>query len=211
MCDIILASPTAVFGQPEINLGVIPGGGGTQRLARTIGKSRAMELTLTGRNFSAVEAERWGVVSRIVEPVDGKQKVVDEAIEMGKLIASKGQISVQAGKEAINAGKLLDENSPFSSYLISFQHTNLPWLRGSRSNGGYSMVYLQRKIRKKVSMTTTHNRLPILTQWCRYGGVCGEEEAQLHTPVRVRRGVYLRCIISDEVRRNHSSDLKNEV
>jgi len=102
MCDIILASPTAVFGQPEINLGIIPGGGGTQRLARVVGKSRAMELTLTGRNFSVVEAERWGVVSRIVEPVEGKQKVVDEAIEMGKLIASKGQISVQAGKEAVN-------------------------------------------------------------------------------------------------------------
>lgn len=105
MCDIILASPTAVFGQPEINLGVIPGGGGTQRLARIVGKSRAMELTLTGRNFSAAEAERWGVVSKIVEPVEGKQKVVDEAIEMGKLIASKGQIAVQAGKEAVNAGK----------------------------------------------------------------------------------------------------------
>jgi len=118
MCDIILASPTAVFGQPEINLGVIPGGGGTQRLARTTGKSRAMELTLTGRNFSAVEAERWGVVSRIVEPIDGKQRVVDEAIEMGKLIASKGQISVQAGKEAINAGQLLFGNSTFGSYLI---------------------------------------------------------------------------------------------
>jgi len=102
MCDIILASPTAVFGQPEINLGVIPGGGGTQRLARVVGKSRAMELTLTGRNFSAAEAERWGIVSRIVEPVGDKQKVVDEAIDMGKLIASKSQISVQAGKEAVN-------------------------------------------------------------------------------------------------------------
>ena len=111
MCDIILASPTAVFGQPEINLGVIPGGGGTQRLARIVGKSRAMELTLTGRNFSAVEAERWGVISRIVEPVEDKQKVVDEAVKMGKLIASKGQISVQAGKEAVNAGELLDVNS----------------------------------------------------------------------------------------------------
>ena len=105
MCDIILASPTATFGQPEINLGVIPGGGGTQRLARIVGKSRAMELTLTGRNFSAVEAERWGVVSRIVEPVDGKVKVVYEAVEMGKLIASKSRISIQAGKEAVNAGK----------------------------------------------------------------------------------------------------------
>lgn len=118
MCDIILASPTAVFGQPEISLGVIPGGGGTQRLARVIGKSRAMELTLTGRNFSAAEAERWGIVSRIVEPVGDKQKVVDEAIEMGKLIASKGQISVQAGKEAVNAGKPLDEKIHFRSFLV---------------------------------------------------------------------------------------------
>ena len=119
MCDIILASPTAVFGQPEINLGVIPGGGGTQRLARIVGKSRAMELTLTGRNFSVAEAERWGVVSRIVEPVGGKPKVVDEAIEMGKLIASKGQISVQAGKEAVNAGKLLDENPTCGTSLMA--------------------------------------------------------------------------------------------
>ena len=72
MCDIILASPTAVFGQPEINLGVIPGGGGTQRLARAIGKSRTMELTLTGRNFTAAEAESWGMVSRVVgEQQDG--------------------------------------------------------------------------------------------------------------------------------------------
>ena len=71
MCDIILASPTAVFGQPEINLGVIPGGGGTQRLAHAIGKSRTMELVLTGRNFSAVEAESWGVVSRVVDEGEG--------------------------------------------------------------------------------------------------------------------------------------------
>ena len=117
MCDIILASPTAVFGQPEINLGVIPGGGGTQRLTRVVGKSKAMELTLTGRNFSAVEAERWGVVSRIVEPVEGKQMVVDEAIEMGKLIASKGQVAVQAGKEAVNAGMSLGGNTTFCRRL----------------------------------------------------------------------------------------------
>lgn len=118
MCDIILASPTAVFGQPEINLGVIPGGGGTQRLARIVGKSRAMELTLTGRNFTAVEAERWGVISRIVEPVEGKQKVVDEAVEMGKLIASKGQIAVQAGKEAVNAGMFLYERPLFCGVQV---------------------------------------------------------------------------------------------
>jgi enoyl-CoA hydratase len=101
MCDIILASPTAVFGQPEINLGVIPGGGGTQRLARTIGKSRTMELTLTGRNFSAAEAAAWGMVSRVVE--EGEGKVVEEAVKMAGVIAGKGQLAVQAGKEAVNA------------------------------------------------------------------------------------------------------------
>ena len=100
MCDIILASPTAKFGQPEINLGVIPGGGGTQRLARTIGKSRAMELTLTGRTFDAAEAEAWGVVSRVVG--EGEGKVVDEAVEMARTIAKKGRLAVQAGKEAVN-------------------------------------------------------------------------------------------------------------
>jgi len=101
MCDIILASPTAVFGQPEINLGVIPGGGGTQRLIRAIGKSRTMELTLTGRNFSAAEAETWGVVSRVV--AEGEGEVVKEAVKMAETIAKKGKLAVQAGKEAVNA------------------------------------------------------------------------------------------------------------
>ena len=133
MCDIILASPTAVFGQPEINLGVIPGGGGTQRLTRVVGKSRAMELTLTGRNFSAVEAERWGVVSRIIEPVEGKQKVIDEAIEMGKLIASKGQIAVQAGKEAVNAGEPLDYKFTFCRCLATLSSIRV--YVGSRTRG----------------------------------------------------------------------------
>ncbi|KAI0768337.1 enoyl-CoA hydratase [Trametes elegans] len=101
MCDIILASPTAVFGQPEINIGVIPGGGGTQRLAHAIGKSRTMELTLTGRNFTAKEASDWGLVSRVVD--EGEGVVVKEAIEIAKTIASKSAIAVQAGKEAVNA------------------------------------------------------------------------------------------------------------
>ena len=100
--DIILASPTATFGQPEINLGTIPGGGGTQRLAHAVGKARAMELVLSGRTFSAAEAERWGVVSRVVG--EGEGEVVREAVALGKVIASKGRIAVQAAKEAVNAG-----------------------------------------------------------------------------------------------------------
>jgi len=99
MCDIILAAPNAKFGQPEINLGVIPGGGGTQRLVHAIGKSRAMELVLTGRMISAKEASEWGMISRVVD--DGS--VVDEAIKLAKEIASKSQIAVQAGKEVVNA------------------------------------------------------------------------------------------------------------
>ncbi|KAK7683600.1 putative enoyl-CoA hydratase, mitochondrial [Cerrena zonata] len=101
MCDIILASPTAVFGQPEINLGVIPGGGGTQRLIHAIGKSRTMELVLTGRNFSAAEAESWGMISRVVK--EGEGEVVKEAIKVAEAIASKGRLAVHAGKEAVNA------------------------------------------------------------------------------------------------------------
>ncbi|KAJ7072519.1 enoyl-CoA hydratase [Mycena amicta] len=101
MCDIILASPTAKFGQPEINLGVIPGGGGSQRLAHVIGKSRTMELVLTGRNISAQEAADWGMVSRVVG--EGEGQVVKEAIEMAKTIASKSQLAVQAAKEVVNA------------------------------------------------------------------------------------------------------------
>ncbi|KAH9831744.1 enoyl-CoA hydratase [Rhodofomes roseus] len=96
MCDIILASPTAVFGQPEINIGVVPGGGGTQRLARAIGKSRTMELTLTGRNFTAAEAADWGLVSRVSE------NVLEDAIAVAATIASKSAVAVQAGKEAVN-------------------------------------------------------------------------------------------------------------
>jgi enoyl-CoA hydratase len=110
MCDIVLASPTATFGQPEIKLGVIPGGGGSQRLARIVGKSRAMEMVLTGRNISAQEAEKWGMVSRVVG--EGEGQVIREAIAMASEIASKSQIAVQAGKEVVNAGMLNFFGSP---------------------------------------------------------------------------------------------------
>jgi enoyl-CoA hydratase len=98
--DILLAAPSAQLGQPEINLGVIPGGGGTQRLARLIGKSRTMELVLTGRMLGADEAERWGIVNRVVREDGG---VVGAAVEMAQEIASKGHVAVGAGKEAVNA------------------------------------------------------------------------------------------------------------
>jgi len=102
MCDIILASPSAKFGQPEISLGVIPGGGGSQRLAQLVGKSRAMEMVLTGRMITAQEADKWGMISRIVG--EGEGQVVKDAIAMAKEISEKSRISVQAGKEVVNEG-----------------------------------------------------------------------------------------------------------
>ncbi|KAG6334047.1 hypothetical protein ID866_5035 [Astraeus odoratus] len=98
--DILLAAPSAKLGQPEVNLGVIPGGGGTQRLARLIGKSRTMEMVLTGRIVDAEEAERWGLVNRVVREEGG---VVEAAVQMATEIANKGQVAVAAGKEAVNA------------------------------------------------------------------------------------------------------------
>jgi|SRR5579863_248331 len=98
MCDFIIAAETAKFGQPEIKLGVIPGAGGTQRLARFVGKSKAMDLVLTGRMMDAAEAERCGLVSRVV-PAD---KLVEEAIKTAAGIAALSLPSVMLAKESVN-------------------------------------------------------------------------------------------------------------
>ncbi|KAK9458242.1 ClpP/crotonase-like domain-containing protein [Dipodascopsis uninucleata] len=100
MADIIYVGENAVFGQPEIKLGIIPGAGGTQRLARLIGKSRAMEFILTGKNFTAKQAVEWGFASAIF-PVD---KVVSEAVATAGIIASHGQLAIEAAKESVNYG-----------------------------------------------------------------------------------------------------------
>ena len=98
MCDIIIAADTAKFGQPEITLGTIPGIGGTQRLTRAIGKSKSMDLCLTGRMMDAAEAERSGLVSRIV-PAD---RLMQEAMAMAEKIASMSRPAAAMAKEAIN-------------------------------------------------------------------------------------------------------------
>jgi enoyl-CoA hydratase len=98
MCDFIIAADTAKFGQPEINLGVIPGLGGTQRLTRAIGKAKAMELVLTGRTMDAEEAERSGLVARIVPAA----QLLDDAIATAETIASKSLPVVYTAKEAVN-------------------------------------------------------------------------------------------------------------
>lgn len=99
MTDIIYCSSTATFGQPEIKLGIIPGAGGSQRLTRAIGKSRAMELILTGKNFSGTEAGEWGVAARVFGTSD---ECVQGALETAERIAAHSKIAVMAAKEVVN-------------------------------------------------------------------------------------------------------------
>ncbi len=98
MCDFIVAADTAVFGQPEISIGTIPGAGGSQRLTRFVGKSKAMEMILTARNMDAAEAERSGLVSRIVPAPD----LIDDAVKTAQKIANLSMPIVMMAKEAVN-------------------------------------------------------------------------------------------------------------
>jgi len=98
MCDTIIAADSAKFGQPEITLGIIPGAGGTQRLARFIGKAKAMDLILTGRMMDAAEAERCGLVSRVV----AADKLLSEALAMAERIAALSRPSLMMAKESVN-------------------------------------------------------------------------------------------------------------
>jgi enoyl-CoA hydratase len=99
MCDVIIAGDNAKFGQPEINLGVIPGMGGSQRLTHAVGKAKAMDMVLTGRMMDAAEAERAGLVSRVVPAAS----VVEEAVKAAEVIASKSKPVAMLAKEAVNA------------------------------------------------------------------------------------------------------------
>ncbi|HEX8073837.1 MAG TPA: enoyl-CoA hydratase-related protein [Thermoleophilaceae bacterium] len=99
LCDMIVASETAEFGQPEITLGIIPGAGGTQRLTRTIGKQRAMEMVLTGRRVTAEEASAMGLVNQVA----GKKEWLEKAIELAQVIARRPPVAVRLGKQAVQA------------------------------------------------------------------------------------------------------------
>jgi enoyl-CoA hydratase len=99
MCDIVIAAENARFGQPEINLGILPGAGGTQRLPRAVGKAKAMDLCLTARMMDAAEAERAGLVSRVVPP----DKLMEEALAVAERIASYSLPVVMMVKESVNA------------------------------------------------------------------------------------------------------------
>jgi enoyl-CoA hydratase/carnithine racemase len=101
LCDMVVASESAELGQPEILLGIIPGGGGTQRLARVIGKQRAMELVLTGRRIDAHEAERLGLVNQVT----GKADWLERALELAALVARRPPLAVRLGKQAVLAAE----------------------------------------------------------------------------------------------------------
>jgi enoyl-CoA hydratase/carnithine racemase len=109
LCDMIVASESAEFGQPEILLGIIPGGGGTQRLARVLGKQRAMELVLTGRRIDAQEALELGLVNRVAPGFEW----FDTAVELAQLVASRPPLAVRLGKEAVLAA----DETPLSAGL----------------------------------------------------------------------------------------------
>jgi len=97
-CDLIVASETARFGQPEINIGVIPDAGGTQRLTRAVGKALAMEMVLNNRTLTAAEAQQYGLVNRVV-PVE---RYLEEALQLAGEIAARAPLAVRLGKEAVN-------------------------------------------------------------------------------------------------------------
>jgi len=100
-CDMIVCDEKTRFGQPEITLGIIPGGGGTQRLARAIGKQRAMEYVLTGRRWDAKTAQRWGLVNKVVD----KSRWLTEAIELARVIAERPPLAVRLAKRAVQVAE----------------------------------------------------------------------------------------------------------
>ncbi|KZF22756.1 ClpP/crotonase [Xylona heveae TC161] len=104
MADILYCSSSATFGQPEIKLGIIPGAGGSQRLTRAIGKSRAMEMILTGRSISGTQAGEWGLAARVFE---SSEKCLEAALDTAAEISSKSKVAVKAAKEVVNKSQEL--------------------------------------------------------------------------------------------------------
>jgi len=136
LCDMIVASDTARFGQPEINIGVMPGAGGTQRLTRAVGKYRAMEMVLTGRFISAEEAHRAGLVNKVV-PVE---LYLEEAVSLAREIAQKSPLAVRLAKEAVNFA--------FQSFLnegLHFERKNFYMLFASEDQKEGMKAFMEKR------------------------------------------------------------------
>ncbi len=136
LCDMIVASDTARFGQPEINIGVMPGAGGTQRLTRAVGKYRAMEMVLTGRFITAEEAHRAGLVNKVV-PVE---LYLEEAVSLAREIAQKSPLAVRLAKEAVNFA--------FQSFLnegLHFERKNFYMLFASEDQKEGMKAFMEKR------------------------------------------------------------------
>lgn len=136
MCDMVVASETTRIGQPEINLGVIPGAGGTQRLTRVVGKAIAMEMILAGRQLNAQEALQYGLVNRVV----AVEAFLDEAKALAGAIASKAPLALQLGKEAVNQA--------YESFLaqgLTFERKNFYMLFGSEDQKEGMRAFVEKR------------------------------------------------------------------
>jgi len=135
-CDLIVASDDAVFGQPEIALGVMPGAGGTQRLTRALGRYRAMEICLAGRRFSAQEGQQWGLICRVVPA----GLLLEEALRLAQEIAAKAPLAVRLIKEAIQAA----EDTPLEAGL-TFERRNFYLLFGTQDQKEGMKAFLEKR------------------------------------------------------------------
>src|SRR6266702_3065288 len=218
MADILLAAPNAKFGQPEVNIGTITGGGGSQRLARAVGKSRAMELTLTGRTWSAHDAVAWGMASRVVEAApdadagapaaeDGVLPVVREAVVLAREIAAKSQVAVQAQKEAVNTGASSScqyhsrRVDPPLLLLFSFRAGAVGGSADGASVVPYDFCYRRSERRCVEGFCVFFGLVKLLTSWryiSRHGGLRGKEKAKIH-PLVKRLLLYLARFAIHEV------------
>lgn len=162
MCDIIYCTAGATFGQPEIKLGVIPGAGGSQRLTKAVGKSKAMEIILTGNNFSGKEAGEWGLAAKVVE--GGNQEVVDLAVKTAEKIASYSRVAVIAGKEVVDKSQELSlkegvefERRMFHA-LFGSQDQKIGKSHDTRSRTYADMTQAWRHLRRRRKQSGRMNR-----------------------------------------------------
>jgi enoyl-CoA hydratase len=170
MADILYCSKGATFGQPEIKLGTIPGAGGSQRLTKAIGKARAMELILTGDNFSGTQAGEWGLAAKVFET---PAECLDGAIGTAEKIASYSRVAVKAGKEVVNKSQDLGIREG-----VEFERRVFHSLFGSKD--------------QKIGMFLPQVRMLIqmLTEFARYDCLCGKEKGRVVPRVDVNTPLY---------------------
>ena len=167
MCDIIYCTSTATFGQPEIKLGTIPGAGGSQRLTAAVGKSRAMDLILTGKNFSGKEAGEWGVAAKVIEG-DDKEALLAATVETAATIAGYSRVAAVAAKEVVNKSQELSLREG-----VEYERRLFHGLFGSKDQkiGKCPLHFL--------SFLFFVMWLDQLTFGYRHDRICGEEEARV--------------------------------